>query len=127
MGVMANIIPQFGTLWPSLTPITGTDYQTKEGKATAWAKFFASGGEHAVAFKDERVKSAHAAALASAGLTDNPPVSELFKSQTEGFGAGVRKLHHQAFGQIAILEPRGQGPARPGSGPPSGRPTQARV
>ena len=43
MGVMANIIPQFGSLWPSLTSITGTDCQTKEGKATAWAKFFASG------------------------------------------------------------------------------------
>ena len=43
---MTNIIP-------SLTSITGTDCQTKEGKATAWAKFFASGGEHAVAFKDE--------------------------------------------------------------------------
>ena len=92
MGVMANIIPQFGTLWPSLTFITGTDCQTKEGKATALAKFFASGGELAVAFKDEieRVKSLHTSALASAGLTDNPPVSELFKSQTEGFGAGVR-------------------------------------
>ena len=106
MGVMANIIPQFGTLWPSLTSITGTDCQTKEGKATAWAKFFASGGEHAVAFKDEieRVKSLHTSALASAGLTDNPPVSELFKSQTEGFGAGVRKLHHQVFEQIGILQ-----------------------
>ena len=34
-GVMANIIPQFGSLWPSLTSITGTDCQTKEGKATA--------------------------------------------------------------------------------------------
>ena len=64
MGAMANIIPQFRALWPSLTSITDTDCQTKEGKATAWAKFFASGGEHAVAFKDEieRVKSLHASA-----------------------------------------------------------------
>ena len=59
-----------------------------------------------MAFKDEieRVKSLHASALASAGLMDNPPVSELFKSPTEGFGAGVRKLHHQAFEQIGILQ-----------------------
>lgn len=107
MGVMANIIPQFSVLWPSLTSITGgADRFSKENKITAWATFFASGGEHAVAFKDEieRVKSLYASALAASGLADKPPENELFQSPTEGFGAGVEKLHHKAFEQIGILQ-----------------------
>ena len=106
LNVMANILPQFGTLWPTLGSVVGVGCFTGDHKATAWATFFASGSVYALEFQAEieRVKSLRASALAAAGLADNPPASDLFDTATVGFGAGVKKLHHVIFEAIGSLQ-----------------------
>jgi hypothetical protein len=86
--------------------VVGADCLSKDNKAAAWATFLSSGSAYAAEFQAEieRVKALRASALAAAGLTANPPASELFDTATVGFGAGVKKLHHAIFEAIGSLE-----------------------
>ena len=89
-------------LWSSLATVLGADSFKEDNKATRWETFFASDSAWAQELESEigRVKSLRVNALAADGRSNNPPAHDIFDVPSEGFGAGVKKLHRQLFDDI---------------------------
>ena len=89
-------------LWPSLATVLGADSFKEDNEATRWETFFASDSAWAQELESEigRVKSLRVNALAADGRSNNPPAHDIFDVPSEGFGAGVKKLHRQLFDDI---------------------------
>ena len=89
-------------LWPSLAAVLGADSFREGNEATRWETFFASDSAWAQELESEieRVKSLRENALAADGRSNNPPAHGIFDAPSEGFGAGVKKLHRQLFDDI---------------------------
>jgi hypothetical protein len=107
LNTLNNILPQMigdGTtpgLWPSLATALRADSFKEGNEATRWETFFASDSAWAQELESEieRVKSLREIALSADGRSNNSP-AHIFDVPSTGFGAGVKKLHHQLFDDI---------------------------